>query len=1207
MTRITPTRLLVALLFAAATLGVPSAAAAQEGRGTIAGTVVDGSEAVLPGATVVISNIAMGTDATTVTNESGLFNVPYLIPGMYRITVSLTGFKRLVREGIELRVGDRLSLDLEVAVGGTVEEITVSAAAPLLETSDASLGQVIDARSVAELPTPHGDPFALIGLSAGVSFRGDARLDRPFEPTHIVGYSMGGTRSNRSDVTIDGVPSTATANAGQVIASFVPPQDLVQEFKVQTATFDAGSGNTEGGVTNLVLKSGANRFSGTISGVKMPPGLFANDFFAKQNNVPLPDFSYTRMGGTLGGRVILPGYDGRNKTFFMYGVEGIHEARPRNNGTPTVPSEKMRNGDFSELLALGPQYQIYNPFTRRAAGNGRFEQDPFPGNIIPQNMISPIAREIMSYMSLPKTPGNADGTSNFQNPSLKENTKYLTNTVRIDHVLSDKQRIYGRVSWYDRNSNYNNYFGNLATGEQFKFTSRQVAFDDVYMLTPSTVLNVKYGYDRFLRGTDSNPANHGFELASLGFPTQYAGLISDDIRRFPRVDITGYQGTGIGGESRPIETQSVSAIVTRSAGAHSLRSGLEFRRYRETSDFFANNQTGQFNFDSTWTRGPFDNSAAAPGSLGQSFASFLLGVPSGGLIAGPSSYDERSSAWGFFVQDDWKVGANLTVNMGVRYEFETPLFETNDRSVRGFDFDAEQPMAAAARAAYALNPTPEVPASAFNVSGGLQFAGVNGQPSGLYTTPKSNIMPRVGFAYQLGESTVVRGGYGMFYGFLGQRRGDVVQSGFSQNTNLVVSLDNGLTFLETLNNPFQSGIEAPVGASLGIETFLGQSVTFFDDNPKSPRMQRWQVGVQRTFGSWLSEATYVGNYGSQIETNRNINVTPLEYLSTSPTRDSARNSYLTAQVANPFFGLMPTTAGTAFRGATIARERLLRPFPQFDAVNTTTNEGQSWYSALQLRLERRFSAGYTLSTNYTYSRYEQATEFLNGADASPVRIISDQDVPHRFTLSGIYELPFGDERRFTSGNNVVSAIISGWQISGIYALQSGVPVGFGNIIFTGDPADLGLSGDAQSIDQWFNIDAGFNRVSALQLVSNVRTAPLRYEEVRTDTINNVDLSIIKNTAIGTKTLQIRFETLNAFDRAQFAGPNTDPTSQAFGTIRTSTGELSSPHAGHAQVHLLIRPPPSFPFPVDTPSPLGQTRGASSSSARLSNFPTRRCL
>lgn len=1168
MTRITPSRRLGALILTTVALLAPLDVSAQEGRGTIAGTVVDASGAVVPGAAVTVTNIAMGTDVATVTNDAGLFTVPYLIPGPYRITVELSGFKRLVREGIELRVGDRLGLTLDMAVGGAVEEVTVTAEAPLLETTGASLGQVISARAVAELPTPHGDPFALIGLSAGVSFRGDARLDRPFEPTHIVGYSMGGTRSNRSDVTIDGVPSTATANAGQVIASFVPPQDLVQEFKVQTATFDAGSGNTEGGVTNLVLKSGANRFSGTVSGVKMPPGLFANDYFAKLNNVPLPDFSYTRMGGTVGGRVILPGYDGRNRTFFMYGVEGIHEARPRNNGTPTVPTERMRSGDFSELLALGPQYQIYNPFTRRAAGNGRFEQDPFPGNIIPPHLINPIAREIVGYMGLPKSPGNSDGTSNFQNPSLKERTEYLTNTIRIDHVLSEKQRMYGRVSWYDRNSNYNNYFDNLATGEQFTFTSRQVAFDDVYMLTPSTVLNVKYGYDRFLRGTNSNPANHGFDLTSLGFPASYASLIPDGIRRFPRVDITGYQGTGIGGESRPIETQSVSAVATRVSGGHSIRSGMEFRRYRETSEFYGNNQTGQFNFDSTWTRGPLDNSAAAPGQLGQSFASFLLGLPSSGLIAGPAGYDERSTTWGFFVQDDWRVSADLTVNLGLRYEFETPLSEVDNRSVRGFDFAAEQPMAAAARAAYALNPTAEVPAGQFDVRGGLLFAGVGGQPSGLYNTPKSNIMPRLGFAYRLGERAVLRGGYGMFYGFLGQRRGDVVQSGFSQNTNLVVSLDNGLSFIETLSNPFQDGIQPPVGAALGIETFLGQSVTFFNENPKSPRMQRWQVGIQRTFGNWLAEAAYVGNYGSQIETNRNLNATPLEFLSTSPTRDNARNAYLTAQVPNPFFGLMPATAGTAFRGATIARERLLRPYPHFDAVNTSTNDGKSWYNALQLSLERRFSAGYTLSTNYTFSRYEQATEFLNVSDPSPVRVISDQDVPHRFTLSGIYELPFGDGRRISSANHVVSTLIGGWQVSGIYSFQSGVPVGFGNIIFTGNPADLTLSGGAQSIDRWFNIDAGFNRVANQQLVANVRTAPLRYEEVRTDRINNVDLSIIKNTAIGRTTLQLRFETLNLFDHPLFAAPNTNPTAEAFGTIRTST-QANYPRRTQVMVKVLF--------------------------------------
>lgn len=1150
----THARLVALLLVLLAAPFAASPAVAQDARGTITGTVLDSSNAVVPGATVTVTNVAMGTDVSATTNENGFFQASFLLPGAYRVTVELAGFKKLVREGIELRVGDRLQLELVLDVGGTVEEVTVSAAAPLLDTATASIGEVVDARRVAELPTPHGDPFALIGLAGGVSFRGSARLDRPFEPTHIVGYSMNGTRSNRSDITIDGVPSTSTANAGEVIASFVPPQDLVQEFKVQTATFDAGFGNTEGGVTNLSLKSGTNEFRGTAYLVKTPRGLWANDFFANANDIPLPEFKYTRWSVTAGGPVVLPGmYNGRQRTFFMYGYESIPEARPRNNGTPTVPTAKMRNGDFSELLALGPQYQIYNPFTRRAIGGGRYQQDPFPGNLIPPDMISPIARAILEYIPLPRTAGRDDGTSNFQRPDLKEQTEYGSHTVRIDHVLTPKQRMYGRVSWYDRESNYNNYFDNIVTGEWFGFASRQVALDHVYTLNGTTVLNVRYGYDRFIRSTDSNPGNHGFDLTSLGFPDRYNSMIPADIRRFPRINITGYQGTAVGGFDRPTETQSFNATLTKTLGAHSVRTGAEFRRYRETSTFFANDRTGVFDFNANWTRGPLDNSPTAPGSLGQSFASFLLGLPSGGSLNVPAEYDERSTTWGVYLQDDWRIGSRLTVNLGVRYEFETPLTEVENRSVRGFDASAVQPMEAAALAA--LNPAATgVPREAFQVRGGLTFPGVDGQPEGLYETPKGNVMPRLGFAYQLGDRTVVRGGYGMFYGFLGQRRGDVISSGFSQATPLVVSLDNGLTFIETLANPFQNGIQPPVGAARGIETFLGQSVTFFDPSPESPRMQRWQVGLQRDLGgSWVAEVSYVGNYGSQIQLGRNINATPIEYLSASPVRDQATINYLSAQVPNPFRGLMPSTAGAAFRGATIARERLLRPFPHFDAVNTTTNDGESWYHALQLGINRRFSAGYTLGANYTFSRFEQS-EYLNAADPAPTRVVSDQDSPHRLAVSGIWELPFGRGRRF--GRDVpagVDLVVGGWQISGIYSYQSGVPIGFGNVLFTGSLDDIALPAGDRSVARWFNVDAGFNRVAAQQLASNVRAFPLRIDSVRIDPISNVDLSLIKNTPVpGGRTLQLRFEALNAFNHPLLPGPNTNPTASAFGSISAST-------------------------------------------------------
>lgn len=275
---------------------------AQDPRGAITGIVTDPSGAVVPNARVEVINKAMGTRQTLTTNDAGVYNALYLIPGQYQVVVEIPGFKKAIRDNIEVRVDDRVAVNIQLEVGATEQSITVTEETPLLATETASLGAVVDQRRVQELPVPHGNPYFLIGLAAGVAFTRDPRLDRPFEPTHIVGYAMDGTRANRSDVTIDGAVSTATANAGEVIASYVPPADLVQEFKVQTATFDAQFGQTEGGVTNISIKSGTNQFHGTGYYTNMTPKLFANDFFANRNGIPRPDFYYHRYGATLGGR-----------------------------------------------------------------------------------------------------------------------------------------------------------------------------------------------------------------------------------------------------------------------------------------------------------------------------------------------------------------------------------------------------------------------------------------------------------------------------------------------------------------------------------------------------------------------------------------------------------------------------------------------------------------------------------------------------------------------------------------------------------------------------------------------------------------------------------------------------------------------------------------------------------------------------------------
>jgi hypothetical protein len=584
-------------------------------------------------------------------------------------------------------------------------------------------------------------------------------------------------------------------------------------------------------------------------------------------------------------------------------------------------------------------------------------------------------------------------------------------------------------------------------------------------------------------------------------------------------------------------------------GKHSWKTGLEFRSYRETNTFFANTQTGQFVFDSNWTRGPLDNAPNAPGSLGQSVAAFLLGLPSGGGVTRAPNYAEQSTNWGLFFHDDWRVTNKLTLNLGLRYEYEGPLTERFNRSVRGFDASVVQPFEAAARAAYANSSTPEVPVANFNSRGGLTFAGVNGNPRNLFTTPKTNFMPRFGFAYRINQKTVLRGGYGMFFGFLGQRRGDVIQTGFSRVTNFVASQDNGLTFANNLSNPFSSPILDPLGAAGGAQTFLGQSITFFNENPLSPYMQRWQAGFQRELGKgYVLDATYVGNRGTHIEIGQNLNVTPQRFLSTSPTRDQARIDYLSANLLNPFRGLLPAGAIGAFTGVNMARERLLRPYPQFDAVNQSRFDGYSWYHSLQVGIEKRFSQGYTVMGNYTLSKFMQATETYQADDLRPVEVISDADRPHRFTLSGIYELPFGKGRQFlATANPFVSRIIGGWQLSGVYSFQSGAPINFGNIIFNGDINNIRLPGDQQTVERWFNTDAGFNRAAPQQLANNIRTFPLRFGFIRADKINNYDLSVIKNTMIRERmNFQFRAEFLNSMNHKLLPAPNTNVTVAAFG-------------------------------------------------------------
>lgn len=1153
-------RLLASALLAICSIAVfPVFLEAQETRGAILGRVADGTGAVVPGVAIRATNASTNVTTAAASNSEGNYELPYLLPGVYTITAEQAGFKSFRRNGVEVRIGERISIPIQLQIGEVSEQVTVTAETPMLEVANANVGQVIDAKRISDLPTAHGNPFLLMSLSPGVAFTQNPGLDRPFEPTHIVGYAMGGVRANRSEITLDGSPNTALNHrwgAGDLMAGYTPPVDVVHEFKVQTATFDASVGHTQGGVTSVTLKSGGNALHGTGYYSMLNPVLNANLFFANRNRQERGDFNYHRYGASATGPVMLPGlYNGRDKTFFTYGFEGIRESRAMGAaygaGTLTVPTENERAGDFSALLNVGAQYQIFDPASRAAVGNGRFRSQPFAGNVIPAGRLNPIAQNVLSYYSLPNVAGTADGTNNLIRINDAEVIDYDNHIARVDHNFSSNNRMYGRFNMYKRFSNSSDWFRSLATGGYSDWGQHAFSIDDVHNFTANTFLNVRYSFFRLSIYQFPKPESLGFDLKSLGFPASYADAIDPGVRSFPSINITGYSSTPNNWWRYPTHNQSFEANLTSLRGKHMLRIGGDARQYRNFQYEPHNASTGRFVFDTAWTRGPFDNSPASP--KGQGLASFLLGLPTGGGVDRKASFAAQSTIYSLYLQDDWRLTPNLTVNLGLRYELEGALTERFDRTVRGYDFQTPSPLDAQVNAKYALNPIAEIPASDFHLVGGLTFPGVGGQPRPLWNRDKNNLMPRAGFAYALGPKTVLRGGYGVYYGPLGAQRGDVVQLGFSQTTELIPSIDNGLSFVADLNNPFPSGILEPPGSSEGLLTFVGRGARFFSEDPRASLQQRWQFDVQRELPQRiLLDLTYMGNHGSSLEITRDFRALPPDYLSTATERDNAKINYMTEQVPNPFYPLLP---GTGLAGKTVSRSYLLSgpAFSHYSGLTSTAYDGYSNYHALQARIERRFANGWTMNAAYTWSKGMEALGQLNGYLSPLEYVISTQDRPHRFVVSGIWELPFGLGKTWLTSPGVAEKVLGGWQVQGIYTAQSGPPLNFGNVLYRGDPKDIGLSGSERKPERWIDT-SGFERASANQLSFNERTFPSRLSSVRGDGVNSWDLSVLKNLRIQEQVnLQFRGEFLNAFNNVNFAPPNTSPTSSAFGQVTSQMG------------------------------------------------------
>lgn len=1137
-----------AVILATAAFAAASVVPAQEARGTLLGRVTDSSSGVVAGARVEALNVDTGVRFSSLSNRTGDYIFPLVLPGSYTITAENPGFKKYTRSGIVVRVNDQVTIDVQLEVGEASQTVNVTAETPLLDTSSASIGHVVDSRTINELPLKDGMVLTMATLAPGVIFTPEsAGYVRPFDTSSPSTMSIDGTRSGSNQFMMDGAP-----NMQGTQVAYAPPPGVVEEFKVQAATFDASSGFMGGASINMSTKSGSNALHGQIYYFMQNPVLNADKFFRLAAGKP--QFRLYRWGGSASGPIQIPKlYNGRNRTFFMYGYEAIWSFDPSPWVVESVPTAAMRNGDLSSLLALGSRYQIYDPYTTAPAPNNRFSRQPLANNIIPPSRINPVARRIAELWDAPNQAGTVDGTNNYSKGKNAQDT-YWNHIVRIDHNLSGKQRFYARVNFTDLQRPENVRHNNTVGGNFYRY-NKGFGADHVYTLSPSFFINTRYTLTRFITG--NLPYQQGWDLASLGFSPEFIDSVSRvDSRavKFPNIAVNGYSTLGSmpSFNNTATDIHEFAANMTTLAGSHTLRYGVAHRIYRR-NQFNLGNSSGVMSFDSTWTRGPLDNSPTAP--MGQSFAAFLYGLPGGGSFPINDSYAEQSVVPALFLQDDWKVTRKLTLSMGLRYERPSPVTERFNRSVRGFDFAAASPIQTQARANYARNPILEVPVSQFNVLGGLTFAGVNGQPRELWKTNQNLFMPRLGFAYSLTPKTVVRGGYGLFYDALGVTNVHVNQTGFSQSTDLVASVDNGQSYIANLTNPFRGGFLLPLGAAGGLATGLGQGISFFDENTTSSYMQRWQFAVQRELMSnSLIEVSYVGNRGTKMQVGRDLNPVPNEYLSKSPVRDQATIDYLGQQVPNPFYPLLPKTN---LASVNVQRSQLLRPYPQYSGISRNENVGYSWYHSMQIRAERRFSKGLSAGLSHTWSKLMEAVSYLNGADLRPEEVISSQDRTHRTTINWLYELPIGRGKALAgSSSGIVGYLIGGWQLQGIYTRQSGAPLGFGNSIFMGDLKNVPLPAGDRTPARWFNTAAGFERDNQRVLAANYRTLPSRFSGIRADGPNNWDISMLKNTRVTEKVqLQFRAEAINAMNHPQFTAPNTTPTSTAFGTV---TGEFAWP-------------------------------------------------
>ena len=1095
---------------------------AQSTQGGVHGAVTDASGAAVPNAKVTLTNLGTSEARTATTNSAGFYDFSNVVPANYSIVAESTSFKKFERTNVIVGTQEYVTVDVRLEVGAVTESVLVTEQMPLVESSNASQGQVLDNQKLVDLPNLGRNPFMMSRLSQNVVQVGPPAYNRMEDQSGSSMISIAGGPVRGNNYLLDGIPITDSNNR----AIIIPTLESVQEVKIQSNTYDAEMARTGGGMFNTLMKSGTNDFHGSLYGHLRRTDWDANAFFSNAAGIPITDQPNTTWGGSLGGRIWIPHvYDGKNKTFFFLGIEHYDDASS-DSANFALPTVGQRNGNF-----VGSGISVIDPTTGSAFG----------GNMIPASRLNPTGFAIASLYPTPSsTPSSYGGNDLTIASSIKARAVQYTGKVDEDFT-----------SWWRASLSYLRYyslepgdtwFNSPATQSGWRLLRRvdTTQLNNLFTVNPTTVVAIRYGFNRF-PNFDYN-SSQGFNVASLNFSPQWAAATKGPAAEFPAVNMTTFSSLGDSGDWDYYDEAShnFSASVDKFLGRHSIKAGFDYRLIA-TSGSGLNCPTGCYTFNS--------NSSLANSYTGSDLGDLLLGLPYDRQADTTSTLTDYIHYYAGFVQDNFRVNSKLTLNFGLRMEHETGVEEAHNGLIVNFN-------TAATNALYG--------------NGAVQYAGIAGAKTQLGDYQGIKWGPRGGAAYQLNSKTVLRGGYGIFWApqiYLGGPFGTL---GYANNTDITGKTYAQLIAGGGLTNPFPNGLNAPVGNSQGSNAGIGEGFSIVDPNTKAPMIQQYSADVQRELGGGFAlEVGYVASHSTHLTLgNPSINIDAL-----SPTNLSLGNAALQAQITNPFYG-NPLVGNGSLSGPQINKFQLLLPYPAYTAVNYIFgDQNHASYNSMVAKIQKRFSHGLTILSTLTWSKNMDessggvGSSLNSGAQNAPQNpyntaaeySYSNVDAPVRLATAISYNLPVGKGQRFLgNANRLTDLALGGWSVNGVSVYQTGFPLqiyqndtnalyGYGAQRPNETSVSPGTSGSVEGRLYDYINPAAFTAAAQGTFGNTPRTLG----SLRGPGQKNWDLSIFKNFTITERAkAQFRAEALNGFNSPLFHSPNTNISSGTFGQINS---------------------------------------------------------